>query len=155
MLKVETCIKLAFAVIGKEGSTDDGEGFIQRLWADANAHYDEVRHLAKLDEHGQPVGFWGAMSDMARAFAPWEGFQRGLYLAGIEVRDDAEAPEGWTKWVVPGYEYLVAPNEEPDTFGQVLGYMEEQGIPLVGAAHDFTCPRDGRNYVFFPIRKLS
>ena len=154
MIKVEKRIKTSFAVIGKEGSTDDGEGFIQRLWADANAHYGEVQHLAKVDGNGQPVGFWGAMSDMARTFAPWEEFKRGLYLAGVEVGDEAEAPDGWIKWVIPGYEYLTAPCDEPDTFGQMVAYMKENGIPLVGAVHDFTCPRDGKSYVFFPIRRL-
>ena len=154
MVKMEKWIKPSFAVIGKEGSTVDGEGFIQRLWADANAHYGEVQALAKLDDDGQLVGLWGAMSDMGRTFAPWEDFQRGLYLAGVEVRDDAQAPDGWVKWVIPGFEYLIAPCDEPDTFQQVDAYMKEQGIPLAGAVHDYTCPRDGKNYVCFPIRRL-
>ena len=53
-------------------STSDGPGFIQKLWADANAHFSEVRALAKRDEAGRPVGFWGAMSDCSRSFEPWE-----------------------------------------------------------------------------------
>ena len=44
MVKV---IKKSFVVIGKEGSTLDGEGFIQKLWDDANSHFGEVAHLAK------------------------------------------------------------------------------------------------------------
>ncbi|WP_257467769.1 hypothetical protein [Bifidobacterium pseudolongum] len=39
-------------VIGKEGTTADGDGFIQRLWADANAHFDEIRLLDKTDATG-------------------------------------------------------------------------------------------------------
>ena len=154
MIKIERVIKPSFAVIGREGSTDEGEGFIGRLWAEANARYGEVQDLVKTDENGQPVGFWGAMSDMGRAFEPWEDFSRGLYLAGAEVRDEAEAPAGWVKWVVPGYEYLTARCDEPDTFSQVVAFMKEQGIPLVAAAHDFTDPRTGENYVYLPIRKL-
>lgn len=154
MIKIERYEKPSFAVIGKEGCTDDGEGFIQRLWADANAHYGEVQALAKVGEDGLPVGFWGAMSDMGRTYAPWEDFKRGLYLAGVEVRDDAEAPAGWVKWVIPGFAYLTAACDEPDTFGQMVTYMKAHDIPLVGAVHDFTCPRDGKNYLFFPIRKL-
>lgn len=46
MVKV---IKKSFVVIGKEGSTLDGEGFIQKLWNDANSHFNEVAHLAKKD----------------------------------------------------------------------------------------------------------
>ena len=105
-MKVEKCIKEAFVVIGKEGSTLDGEGFIQRLWMDANSHFGEVEHLAKKDEKGNIIGIWGAMSDFSHSFYPWEDFKKGLYLAGVECRDDAEVPSGWTKWVIPGYEYL-------------------------------------------------
>ena len=49
MVKV---IKKSFVVIGKEGSTLDGEGFIQKLWDDANSHFGEVAHLAKKDANG-------------------------------------------------------------------------------------------------------
>jgi hypothetical protein len=51
------CEKASFSVIGREGSTDEGEGFVQRLWADANEHYAEVSALAKHDERGRPLGF--------------------------------------------------------------------------------------------------
>ena len=153
-MKMERVMKPPFAVIGREGSTDEGEGFIQRLWAEANARYGEVQALAKTDDNGQPVGFWGAMSDMSRAFNPWEDFSRGLYLAGVEARDDAEAPEGWVKWIVPGYEYLTVRCDAPDTFNQGINYIKEQRLALVGAIHDFTDPGTGENYMYFPIRKL-
>lgn len=39
--------------------------------------------------------FGAAMSDFSRSFQPWEeGFRKGLYLAGVECVDRAEAP-GW------------------------------------------------------------
>lgn len=49
-------IKSSFSVIGKEGSTLDGEGFIQRLWNEANGHFAEIKHLAKRAEDGSLVG---------------------------------------------------------------------------------------------------
>ena len=50
-------IKKKFVVIGKEGSTLDGEGFIQKLWNDANSHFNEIAHLAKKDVNGNfPAG---------------------------------------------------------------------------------------------------
>ena len=157
-MKIEKCVVHSFSVIGKEGSTDDGPGFIQRLWQDANAHYAQVKDLAKKDETGNPVGFWGAMSDMSRSFRPWqENFSRGLYLAGVECPDDARPPEGWVKWSIPGYEYLYAESGgdgSENIFEKVFGYMEEQGLTLAGAVHDFTCPRTGKSYLFFPIRRL-
>jgi len=154
-MKVETCVKESFTIIGKEGCTEQGTDFIAKLWQDANAHFEEVEHLAKRDENGKLGGFWGAMSDMSRNFLPWEeNFSKGRYLAGIECEDSAEAPEGWTKWVVPGFVYLYAECEGTDTFSKMLQYMDERDITLAGAVHDFTCPQTGKNYMFFPIRKL-
>lgn len=151
MVKV---IKEEFVVIGKEGSTLDGEGFIQKLWDDANGHFHEIAHLAKRDASGQLVGIWGAMSDLSRSFRPWEdGFSKGLYLAGVECVDTAEAPDGWTKWVIPGYEYLVVENRK-GAFEETLEQMKEEGITLVGAIHDHTDPATGKGYLYFPIRTI-
>ena len=137
---MDKVIKKAFVVIGKEGSTLDGEGFIQKLWDDANGHFDEVAHLAKRDENGNLAGIWGAMSDLSHSFQPWEdGFSKGLYLAGVECVDNAEAPDGWTKWVIPGYEYLVVENHN-GAFRDTIRQMNEEGIALVGAVHDYTDP---------------
>lgn len=67
-MKLKKCIKDAFAVIGKEGSTLEGQGFIQSLWADANAHFAQVQPLAKKDKDGNLVGIWGVMSDFSRSY---------------------------------------------------------------------------------------
>ena len=91
-MKLKKCIKDAFAVIGKEGSTLEGQGFIQSLWADANAHFAQVQPLAKKDKDGNLVGIWGVMSDFSRSYQPWEeNFSKGLYLAGVECLDEAQA----------------------------------------------------------------
>lgn len=154
MMKIEKCRKESFVVIGKEGSTKDGEGFIQNLWKDANSHFNEVAHLVKKDEKGNILGIWGAMSDFSRSFHPWEGFSQGLYLAGVECLDDSEAPNGWTKWVVPGYEYIYVENENNETFTNVIKYLKENNISLAGAVHDFNCPETGKGYIFLPIGRL-
>ena len=151
MVKV---IKKSFVVIGKEGSTLDGEGFIQKLWDDANSHFGEVAHLVKKDANGGIVGIWGAMSDISRSFKPWEdGFSKGLYLAGVECVDNAEAPDGWTKWIIPDYEYIVVENHK-GVFEETIGQMNEDGISLVGAVHDYTDPATGKGYLYFPIREV-
>ncbi|MBR2719100.1 MAG: GyrI-like domain-containing protein [Clostridia bacterium] len=150
---MERIIKPAFTVIGKEGSTRDGEGFIQRLWAAANGHFGEIAHLAKM-ENGKLAGVWGAMSDFSRSFQPWEdGFTQGLYLAGAECVDGAEPPAGWMKWVIPGYEYIRV-ESGPTAFPDTLAYLAQSGLELAGAVHDFTDPATGRGYMCFPIRKL-
>lgn len=152
---MKTVTKPAFTVIGKEGSTKDGEGFIQRLWEDANSHFGEVAALAKKNADGSLVGIWGAMTDMSRSFAPWgNGFSEGLYLAGVECEDGAQPPEGWTRWDVPGFEYLVAENVGGSVFADTIAYLSQNGLSLAGAVHDFTDPATGKGYMYFPIRKL-
>ena len=152
---MERCAKRAFVVIGKEGSTGDGEGFIQKLWDDANGHFHEVAHLAKKDATGKLVGIWGAMSDLSRSFQPWEdGFSKGLYLAGVECAGQAEAPDGWTKWTIPGYEYIVVENHK-GAFEETLEQMKAEGISLAGAVHDYTDPATGKDYLYFPIRAVE
>jgi predicted transcriptional regulator YdeE len=154
-MEIQRCIKESFSVIGKEGSTNDGNGFIQKLWADANSHFNEVAELAKKDEEGNLLGIWGAMSDLSHSFNPWENnFSKGLYLAGVEVTDDAQAPKGWVKWTIPSYEYIYVKNENTSTFVDVIKYLKEIDIQLVGAVHDFNCPETGQSYMFFPVRKL-
>lgn len=154
-MEIKKCVKESFSVIGKEGSTNDGEGFIQRLWSDANSNFNEVASLAKKDERGNLLGIWGAMSDFSRSFSPWEdGFTKGLYLAGVEVVETAQAPTGWVKWTVPSYEYVYAKNEGQGIFTDVMEFLNSNNIELAGAAHDFSSPEDGQGYIFFPIRKL-
>lgn len=154
-MKISKCTKEGFSVIGKEGSTNDGHGFIQRLWEDANSHFDEVALLAKKDESGNILGVWGAMSDFSRSFNPWEeNFTKGLYLAGVEVVDEANPPQGWVKWTIPSYEYIYSQVENENTFNEVINYMKDNNINFVGAVHEYNCPEDGHVYLFCPIKKL-
>jgi len=95
------------------------------------------------------------MTDFSRSFQPWEdGFSKGLYLAGVECLDDAQPPEGWTKWTVPGFEYLRAVCDHDGIFPEMIDYLRDHGITLAGAVHDFTCPHTGTSYMYFPVRKL-
>lgn len=154
-MDIQRCTKEPFSVIGKEGSTNDGNEFIQKLWADANSHFNEVAELVKKDEKGNLLGIWGAMSDLSHSFKPWEdNFTKGLYLAGVEVTDDAQAPKGWVKWTIPSYEYIYVKNESDATFADVIKYLNSNDIQLVGAVHDFNCPETGQGYMFFPVQKL-
>ena len=143
----------SFTVIGIAGSTDDGEGFIKKIWDEANARYGEVASVAKCDENGVP-SVWGLMSDMSMRFRPWEnGFTKGRYLAGVEAQPDADAPAGWEKWVSPAYEYVVASREDPNAFVNTLNYIDEHGMTLVGAVYDRVVPGTA-GFLFFPVKKI-
>jgi len=54
--------------------------------------------------------------------------------------DTAEPPAGWTRWDIPGYEYIYIENEGGEVFAEVISYLQENDIELVGTVHDFTCP---------------
>lgn len=146
------------AVIGKCGKSTDDEGFVQKLWEEANGHFNEVEALAKKDENGKVAACWGAMSDMGLNFKPWEDwFKTGLYLAGVEVNEDAIAPEGWTKWVMPERDYLVVSVDMKDysnTFNHYVWFkLDFLLYDLVGAACDYTIPETGENFIYFPVQK--
>lgn len=153
-MEIQRCRKESFSVIGKEGSTDEGNDFIRRLWTDANSLFQEVVELAKKDDKGNLIGLWGAMSDFSHSFHPWEdNFTRGLYLAGVEVKDDALAPQGWVKWRIPSYEFIYI-EKEGTSFSEGIRYLEENNLTLAGAVHDFHNPITGKDYMYFPIKNL-
>lgn len=154
-MEYKTVIKESFVVIGKEGSTRDGAGFVDKLWNKTYKDFKQIRHLVKKDENGDIAGIWGLMSDFSKSYKPWENdFTKGLYLAGMECKEEAQAPKGWSKWIVPGYEYIVVENTEEDTFEDMIYFMEEENIELVGAVFDFIDSETEKNYMYFPIRKL-
>lgn len=149
---MERIFKDAFCVIGKAGSTNDGDGFVKRLWDDADSHFEEVSDLAAKNDDGSLKGFWGAMTNFAFEFKPWEkNFTEGMYLAGVEVNVDAAAPKGWKKWIIPGFEYIKVEVQGPDTFPETITYLNENNIPLAGAVQDLTDPKTGIKYMMFPI----
>ncbi len=155
-MKLEKCKKESFVVIGKEGSTLEGNRFILNLWNDFSDHFSEIEHLAKRDDEGNLLGFWGAMNDFSRSFKPWEkNFSQGYYLVGVECDENVKPPAGWTKWVIPGYEYLIFLTDAEDALLKVLDYLTFSNISIVGAIHDFTCPKTGKDYMYVPIKTLN
>lgn len=58
----------------------------------------------------------GSTNDGGGFIQRWweEDYSKGVYLAGVEVVDEAVAPEGWVKWRIPGYEYLCVKCTEED-----------------------------------------
>ncbi|MDF2699403.1 MAG: effector-binding protein [Haloplasmataceae bacterium] len=153
--------KTTFAVIGKVGVGLSKEGFrwIPPLWNDANSHFHEISKLAKVDHLGNIVGIWGAMSDVDEKFERWN--ESGKYLAGCEVYNEAVAPNGWVKWIIPSYKYLVSSCTQ-ETYEEVFNYMVSGFIPdhkysIVGAVHEFYNPKvtNGELNLYFPIEKLK
>lgn len=147
-----------FSVLGREGATEDGAGFIPALWQAANEHFPEIAPSVVYNEGGAPARLWGLMSDRSRSLRPWEdSFSRGLYLAGAECAADAPVPEGWTKWDVPAFRYvrIAVETDAAQAFSQGLRFLEQNGLSMAAAAFDLTEPASGRSWVCFPIAKAE
>jgi predicted transcriptional regulator YdeE len=161
IMKVEIMDKSSFSVIGKlgQGHAKDSLKWIPPIWQEANRDYNEISNLAKLDNEGNIVGFWGAMSDVDERFERWQ--EEGKYLAGCEVTDDAVAPKGWVKWIIPAFKYAVVKCTQ-DTYKDAFGYMLKDYLPqheyhIVGAIHEYYDPKDthGELSLYFPIEKKA
>lgn len=152
--------KQSFSVIGKLGQGYANEGFkwIPPLWKEANGNFNEISSLVKHNNEGNIVGIWGIMSDINEKFERWQ--EQGKYLAGCEVKDNAAAPQNWTKWVVPTYKYAVIKCSQDtyrDAFSYMLNdYLPQNGFKNVWAVHEYYDPKDtnGELYLYFPIEKL-
>ena len=55
--------------------------------------------------------------------------------------------------IIPSYEYIVVENHK-GAFEETIRKMNEHGISLVGAVHDYTEPTTGKDYLYFPIREV-
>ncbi|GIP32080.1 GyrI-like domain-containing protein [Paenibacillus sp. J2TS4] len=157
---VEIVEKQRFSIIGKvgRGSANEGPKWIPQLWQEANSNFAEISHLAKLDAGGNIAGIWGAMSDVDEKFERWK--KEGKYLAGCEVQDDAIAPNGWTKWVIPAFKYAVVKCTQ-DSYKETFHYMITDFLPqnkytIAGAIHEFYDPKDNKDQLalYFPIEKI-
>jgi len=155
-MQINKCVKRTFSVLGKQGSTKDGPSFIEKLWINADSHFPGIADIAKKDEEGNLSGVWGLMSDFSHLYKPWEdNFSKGLYLAGVEIENSLVPIEGWMKWTVPSFEYIYVKVESDNTFNEVIQYLKDNNIDLVGAVHDYRDPKSNINYMYFPIRKIE
>lgn len=57
--------------------------------------------------------------------------------------------------MIPGYEYLRVVCKNENTFSEMIEYLGENNIGLAGAVHDFTDPKTGKNYMYFPIKGIT
>ncbi len=141
----------SFCVVGFEGSSDEGAGFIKPLWEQLNARLDELEPFAVKSPTGT-VCPYGCMSDMSRSYNKWEdNLSRGLYLAGVEVKEGTVPPEGFTMWRIPSFDYYVIEMDSPDTIAMGLEYIESCGKQLVGAIQEMYYPAKNKCYLLFPV----
>ena len=72
-MKVENYRKESFFVIGKEGSTEDGADFVRNLWAEANAHFSEMKKsVKKIIKNRKDTLFEDFLSGRTRKADAWK-----------------------------------------------------------------------------------
>lgn len=146
--------------VKKAGGPDDRD-VVDHLWESFHADFSQVAAVAMKDPDGTYTGYWGVMSSERpdRNFAPWHShYKTGQYLAGVEVNKDAEAPAGWTKWLLPARTYAVA-DVQADTYEEtyytyINTIIPEMGLKLNGAICDYIDPPTGKTKLFFPVAVL-
>lgn len=154
-MELKTWVKEPFSVIGKEIFTWDGDGLVPKVWANVQKQFSEIEPLVLKDAQGRPLGKWGAMSSRRRDFSMWEkNGSVGLYLAGYEVAPDVQAPEGWVRWDVPGFEFRLGKIEGENYFYRALEVLNAQGTPVVAATENWFDPDTDEPYFAFPVRWL-
>ncbi len=153
----------SFFVIGKlgQGTAANRSEWLPPLWQEASKNAKDIASEISLTPEGSPYGIWAIMSDLDEKFLPWHPQNGGKYLAGFEANSGTPAPQGWTKWQVPGYRYVVArfPISEYDkVFALTLNaYIPSIGQKLVGAVHErYPDPSDPKLIeLYFPIEKIA
>ena len=152
--------KDTFAVIGKagRGSADNPQAWILPLWDEANANFTEIVSVVRKNENGMPLSVWGAMNDVDEGNKRWgenaPGEQaQGKYMAGCEADIDAQAPTGWTKWIIPAQTYMTV-KCTMDEYGIVFSkIVNDPKIQIVGTVHE-RYPEPGNPSIvelWFPI----
>lgn len=155
---IQAVKKKAFTVIGKEGSgpSADSSKWTEPLWKEFRTDYAEIKQLVKKDKSGT-AGFWGIKSDIDGKFEVWGG--EGIYLAGTEAEEKAEAPAGWVKRKVPERKYLVvhcSQDDYDDVYERVVyEYIPSHYYELTAEVMEFY-PRNSMMddvYLYFPVKK--
>jgi predicted transcriptional regulator YdeE len=155
-MNVDIVTRPPFAVIGIEGSgsADQAQHWIPPLWEKARSGRAEVERLIVGDG-------WGLMSAVEHYLSRWT--DRGKYLAGWEVKTEAQAPEGWSIWRVPETTFAVI-RCTVESYGEVwqefhARFLKTGEYQPAGAVHEFY-PKEFRNlatdslHLYFTIRKV-
>ncbi|MEI0479282.1 GyrI-like domain-containing protein [Brachyspira pulli] len=156
-MNIEVVEKEDFEVIGKVdiGESENHSEWVLPLWQNFNKNVKEIINLVKVDENNNLAGIWGIMNDIDETFAPWG--EMGKYMAGVEVKENSEAPHGWIKWHIKGGTFLkVKCNIEnySTIFNNVVeNYAPKNGYTIIGNVMEYYIPNSKDFYLFFNVIK--
>lgn len=86
--------KAAFTAVGLMYFGKNANNEISQMWGELNPRYEEIQHKT-----GLAYGICGEMEENGRFH----------YLAGFEVTETGDLPDGMEKWDVPEQQYAVFP----------------------------------------------
>ncbi|MDT2603312.1 GyrI-like domain-containing protein [Enterococcus dongliensis] len=143
-------------VIGKEGRglAEEGASWVPLLWDQVNVHFEELTEVLN-DQEINELHLWGLMSDGQDWLAPWQ--EEGRYLAGVQVPETIEAPEGWVRWELPPMSYLTvmasAEKIEAATNLMLGEIFPLEKVTLAGAIQEHYLPHfaEGEVELYFPF----
>lgn len=154
-MDIEIVEKEDFEVIGKvaEGESEKHSQWVLPLWQDFNKNIREIINLVKVDENNNLVGIWGIMNDVDETFSPWGDM--GKYMAGVEVKENSNAPDNWTKWNIKGGKFIKVKcrieNYSKIFTSIVENYAPKNGYVIVGNVMEYYIPNSKDFYLFFKV----
>ena len=127
-MEPEIVTKPAFTVVGLmyHGKNENDE--IPQVWSKLNPRHSEIQHKT-----GLAYGVCGELEENGRF----------RYLAGYEVTDAADLPEGMERWDVPEQQYAVFPCTLK-TIHETYHYIFETWLPQSGYART-----DGSDFEYY------
>ncbi len=159
MIEVKECTFEPFCVIGLVGEAGKGSG---ALWTKMNKSGKQLMPLARRDDDGDIMGAWGLTTEDTLSFRlPKKDDPHLLYMAGLEVEDTAHPPVGFTKWIVPGSDYIygLVQNSKKETLDALLQYAEAKDLEIIGYPQEFMPPQtvgasgtQNTMYLFVPVK---
>ncbi len=145
--------KPAFSVVGLKYRGKNEHNEIAEMWGEANVRAEEI--VAAATGLGAA---YGVCRDM-EADGVFE------YLAGLEIKEIEEVPEGMERWEVPEQTYAVFPCKLA-TIGEAYRYAFEEWLPTSGyrrapgpdfeyydASFDPENAENSQLYIYVPVEK--
>lgn len=158
-MEVSVLARPGFRLVGIEGvgPTDSGPNWIPSLWEEANRRFPEVRDIIV------PGTAWGFMSDVDEFLGAWSTDGQGKYLAGWELIEGKNAPEGWSVWEIPEKTYAIVKctyDRYEDAYAHVVKeFLPSSSYEMTGAQHEVYPPEfkdisADEFYLYFIVEEL-
>ena len=107
-----------------QGRVDSYKHWTSKVWQACVEDFLSVSRIIK--RNGMNVaGVWGLRRNKLTEWTTW-GQDLGAYMVGFELKEPInEIPEGWIRWQVPSYKYIVAKTSK-ENYDKVYEYIRSE-----------------------------